>query len=99
MNQTQPVKVWTLFQCFSDGDGYIRFDLLDIFTSQEKALAKGAELGKNLVMTNYVLSAHKDMTAANNYTCIGFRADCISGQDQWNLGDMGGYLVEPHTLK
>ena len=85
-------KTYAIFCIWRDGDGYPRFDLETLVSTQEMAKVEISKLVKNY---KRIAAIHPDMNKENNYSFFGKRKDCL---EDYQTG-FGGFVIEKMEVK
>lgn len=79
--------VYCVFKAYGDGDGFVCYDLIGVYTDFDKCVNDVYILD----IPQLIDPVHPDMTFSNNYTIMAKRSTC-SGDCRY--GHYGGYIIE-----
>ncbi len=96
-----PMKIFVLFECYLDGDGYNTFNQWSVHRTEDDARSKATERvqsvsGKGSGKGYYHTPLHSSMNEANNYTVVSTR-EAIGTLSEMPA-DARGFLIEIQTL-
>ncbi len=101
-----PMKIFVLFECYLDGDGYgydtyrYTFNQLSVHRTEDDARSKATERVQSVsgkgCGNGYYPPLHPSMNEANNYTVVSTREAIGIPSDM--PADARGFLIEIQTL-